>query len=73
MTKVGKSDGEGTFPRTRGNDKVVPLADLRAVASNRRRWALPGYSQVAATENAAGSFAALFNSDRRFTRLGVGA
>src|SRR6267142_3566649 len=24
MTKVGKSDGEGTFPGTRGNDKVAP-------------------------------------------------
>jgi hypothetical protein len=25
MTKVGKSDGEGTFPGTRGNDKVAPI------------------------------------------------
>jgi len=24
MTKVGKSDGEGTFAGTRGNDKVAP-------------------------------------------------
>jgi hypothetical protein len=28
MTKAGKSDGEGTFPGTRGNDKVAPIADL---------------------------------------------
>jgi hypothetical protein len=26
MTKVGKSDGEGTFPGRRGNDKVAPIA-----------------------------------------------
>jgi hypothetical protein len=25
MTKVGKSDGEGTFAGTRGNDKVAPM------------------------------------------------
>jgi len=24
MTKVGKSDGEGTFAGKRGNDKVAP-------------------------------------------------
>jgi hypothetical protein len=30
MTKVGKSDGEGTFPGTRGNDKVAPIPDLPA-------------------------------------------
>jgi hypothetical protein len=24
MTQVGKSDGEGTFAGTRGNDKVAP-------------------------------------------------
>jgi hypothetical protein len=29
MTKVGKSDGEGTFAGTRGNDKVAPIAVLR--------------------------------------------
>ena len=28
MTKVGKSDGEGTFPGTPGNDKVAPIPDL---------------------------------------------
>jgi len=28
MTKVGKSDGEGTFAGTRGNDKVAPISDL---------------------------------------------
>jgi hypothetical protein len=28
MTKVGKSDGEGTFAGTCRNDKVAPLADL---------------------------------------------
>ena len=30
MTKVGKSDGEGTFPGTRDNDEVAPIADLPA-------------------------------------------
>jgi len=29
MTKVGKSDGEGTLAGTRGNDKVAPIPDLR--------------------------------------------
>jgi hypothetical protein len=28
MTKVGKSDGEGTFAGTRGNDKVAPEAAI---------------------------------------------
>src|SRR5215471_14945696 len=28
MMKVGKSDGEGTFAGTRGNDKVAPISDL---------------------------------------------
>jgi hypothetical protein len=32
MTKVGKSDGEGTFPGARGNDKVAPKAAVRAIA-----------------------------------------
>jgi hypothetical protein len=32
MTKVGKSDGEGTFPRTRGNDKVAPIPAVRRVS-----------------------------------------
>jgi len=27
MAKVGKSDGEGTFAGTRGNDKVAPITD----------------------------------------------
>jgi hypothetical protein len=31
MTKVGKSYGEGTFPGTRGNDKVAPIPDLPAL------------------------------------------
>jgi Transposase DDE domain len=30
MTKVGKSDGEGTFPGTRDNDEVAPIPDLSA-------------------------------------------
>src|SRR5215831_2619292 len=29
MTKVGKSDGEGTLAGTRGNDKVAPTAALQ--------------------------------------------
>src|SRR5215472_2432506 len=29
MTKVGKSDGKGTFARTRGNDKVAPIPAIR--------------------------------------------
>ena len=35
MTKVGKSDGKGTFAGTRGNDKVAPIPDLPALARNR--------------------------------------
>jgi hypothetical protein len=31
MTKVGKSDGEGTFPGRRGNDKVAPIPAVRKV------------------------------------------
>jgi hypothetical protein len=31
-TKVGKSDGEGTFAGTRGNDKVAPFVDLHITA-----------------------------------------
>src|SRR5205807_9551100 len=34
MTKVGKSDGEGTFRGTRDNDEVVPTPDLPAGARN---------------------------------------
>ena len=30
MTKVGKSDDEGTFARTRGNDKVAPFSAMPA-------------------------------------------
>jgi len=33
MTKVGKSDGEGTFPGTRGNDKVAPIPVVRPALS----------------------------------------
>jgi len=29
MTKVGKSDGKGTFAGTRGNDKVAPIPAIR--------------------------------------------
>jgi hypothetical protein len=32
MTKVGKSDGEGTFAGTRGNDKVAPIPVVRGSA-----------------------------------------
>jgi len=32
MTKVGKSDGEGTLAGTRGNDKVAPKAVLGSAA-----------------------------------------
>jgi hypothetical protein len=28
MTKVGQSDGKGTFAGTRGNDEVAPIPDL---------------------------------------------
>ena len=28
MTKVGKSEGEGTFAGTRGNHKVAPFPDI---------------------------------------------
>jgi hypothetical protein len=31
MTKIGKSDWEGTFARTRGNDDDAPIPDLRGV------------------------------------------
>jgi hypothetical protein len=37
VTKVGKSDGEGTFPGTRGNDKVAPKAALPVIRSSWRR------------------------------------
>src|SRR5207237_3069196 len=30
MTKVGKSDGEGTFAGMRGNDEVAPIPAIRA-------------------------------------------
>jgi hypothetical protein len=33
MTKVGKSDREGTFAGTRGNDKVAPITAIPATAS----------------------------------------
>jgi hypothetical protein len=33
MTKVGKSDGEGTFPGTRGNDKVAPIPAVHATTT----------------------------------------
>ena len=38
MTKVGKSDGEGTFPGTRGKGEVAPLP---AYSLNRDRIAKP--------------------------------
>jgi len=36
MTKVGKSDREGTFAGTRGNDKVAPIPDLPCLIPERR-------------------------------------
>jgi hypothetical protein len=35
MTKVCKSNGEGTFAGTRGNGEVAPIPDLPALASER--------------------------------------
>jgi hypothetical protein len=35
MTKIGKLDGEGTFPGTRGNDKVAPKAVTLAVQTSK--------------------------------------
>ena len=40
MTKVGKSDGEGTFAGTRGNDKVAPIPAIRRVAAINAREVL---------------------------------
>src|SRR5215469_13349089 len=37
MAKVCKEDGEGTFARTRGNDKVAPIAVVPGSASRRHR------------------------------------
>src|ERR1700730_1906856 len=37
MTKVGKSDGEGTFPGTRGNDKVAPSPVVQLSTGQRAR------------------------------------
>jgi hypothetical protein len=34
MTKVGKSDREGTFAGTAGDDGNAPIPDLLAVAPN---------------------------------------
>jgi hypothetical protein len=42
MTKVGKSDGEGTFPVTRDNDEVAPKPDLYAAAGERASFELCG-------------------------------
>src|SRR5215472_13059079 len=42
MTKVGKSDGEGTLAGTRGNDKVAPKAGTRRHAAS-----LPGLASKA--------------------------
>ena len=36
MTKVGKSDGEGTSAGVRGNDQVAPIAVVRQVATEAR-------------------------------------
>jgi hypothetical protein len=42
MTKVGKSDGKGTFARTRGNDKVVPRAAVPSAVSRGSTCSNPG-------------------------------
>jgi hypothetical protein len=42
MTKVGKSDGEGTFAGTRGSDGVAPKPDLYAAARKRASFELFG-------------------------------
>src|SRR6516164_9389325 len=47
MTKVGKSDGEGTFAGTRGSDGVAPIAVVRQVAIEARDStliAIPGHA-----------------------------
>jgi len=47
MTKVGKSDGEGTFAGTRGSDGVAPIAVVRQVAIEARGStliAIPGHA-----------------------------
>jgi hypothetical protein len=36
MTKVGKSDGEGTFAGMRGNDEVAPIPAVREPAIEAR-------------------------------------
>jgi hypothetical protein len=36
MTKVGKSDGEGTSPGVRGNDKVAPVPAARGSETERQ-------------------------------------
>jgi hypothetical protein len=35
MTKVGKSDGEGTFPGTRDNDEFAPIPAARVTTIGR--------------------------------------
>jgi hypothetical protein len=37
-TKVGKSDGEGTFAGVRGNDEVAPTAVIGATTIENARW-----------------------------------
>ena len=36
MTKVGKSDGEGTFAGVRGNDEVAPIPAVRRAEIERQ-------------------------------------
>ena len=67
MTKIGKLDGEGTFPGTRGNDKVAPKAVTLAVQTSKftpgaslslspgsagRRTSAGGFSQIAVLDGA---------------------
>jgi hypothetical protein len=40
MTKVGKSDDEGTFAGARGNDEVAPIPAVRAAAIGRLKSTL---------------------------------
>src|SRR5499427_9774002 len=57
ITKVGKSDGKGTFARTRGNDKVAPTAAAPHDFSPTGKFDARGCGQMAAV-----SFAVVLGS-----------
>jgi len=44
MTKVGKSDREGTFAGARGVNKVAPISAVRGAAIERQGSTLSGHS-----------------------------